>query len=104
MVLSTVLTTRLGPVEVVYLPGDKPPVLFFPGGHCSAASDCGWRLYTDLGHGLLAFSRPGYGRTMVGRLNAGEFVPAVIDCCHFLGVLHTAAASACPLGDFRPSN
>jgi hypothetical protein len=60
MVLSTVLTTRLGPVEVVYLPGDKPPVLFFPGGHSSAASDCGWRLYEDSGHGLLAFSRPGY--------------------------------------------
>ncbi len=101
MVLSTVLTTRLGPVEVVYLPGDKSPVLFFPGGHCSAASDCGWRLYTDLGHGLLAFSRPGYGRTMVGRLNAGEFVPAVIDCCHLLGVSHTSAVVGVSFGGLQ---
>src|SRR5829696_5060245 len=91
MVPSTVLTTRLGPVEVVYLPGDKPPVLFFPGGHCGAVSDCGWRLYQDLGHGLLAFSRPGYGKTMVGRLNAGEFGPAVVECGDSLGISHTAA-------------
>ena len=104
MVVSQVLSTRLGAVEVVHLPGDKPPVLFFPGGHCSAVSDCGWSLYRDAGHALLAFSRPGYGRTAVGRLNAGEFVPALIDCCHLLGVRHTAAAWACPLGDFRPSN
>jgi pimeloyl-ACP methyl ester carboxylesterase len=101
MVPSTVLTTRLGPVEVVYLPGDKPPVLFFPGGHCSAVSDCGWRLYQDLGHGLLAFSRPGYGRTMVGRLNAGEFVQAVSDCCDLLGVRHIAAVVGVSFGGLQ---
>ncbi len=101
MVASRVLTTRLGPVEVVHLPGDKPPVLFFPGGHCGAASDCGWRLYTDLGHGLLAFSRPGYGRTMVGRLNAGEFVPAVSECCDLLGVSHPAAVVGVSFGGLQ---
>jgi len=101
MVLSQVLTTRLGPVEVMYLPGDKPPVFFFPGGHCRAASDCGWRLYTDLGHGLLAFSRPGYGRTMVGRLNASEFVPAVSDCCDLLGVSRTAGVVGVSFGGLQ---
>lgn len=101
MVVSQVLPTRLGPVEVVYLPSDKPPVVFFPGGHCSAESDCGWRLYRDRGHGLLAFSRPGYGRTAVGRLNAGEFVPAVSDCCDLLGVSETAAVVGVSFGGLQ---
>lgn len=101
MVVSQVLPTRLGPVEVVYLPGAKPPVLFFPGGHCSAASDCGWSLYRDTGHGLLAFSRPGYGRTAVGRLNAGEFIPAVTECCELLGVKETSAVVGVSFGGLQ---
>ena len=35
---TRIVETLLGAVEVMYLPGDEPPVLFFPGGHCSAAN------------------------------------------------------------------
>ncbi len=95
------IQTRLGPVEVMYLPRDKPAVLFFPGGHCSAASDCGWSLYTSEGHGVLAFSRPGYGKTDVGRLNAAEFVPAVVECCEELGIDETAGAVGVSFGGMQ---
>ncbi|QCO98259.1 alpha/beta hydrolase [Arthrobacter sp. 24S4-2] len=98
---TRVVQTRLGPVEVMYLPGDKPAVLFFPGGHCSAASDCGWSLYTSEGHGVLAFSRPGYGNTGVGRLNAAEFVPAVAECCEELGINRTAGAVGVSIGGMQ---
>jgi pimeloyl-ACP methyl ester carboxylesterase len=85
----------------MYVPGDKPAVLFFPGGHCSAASDCGWSLYTSEGHGVLAFSRPGYGKTDVGRLNAAEFVPAVAECCEYLGIDETAGAVGVSFGGMQ---
>jgi pimeloyl-ACP methyl ester carboxylesterase len=93
--------TGLGAVEVMYLPGDKPPMLFFPGGHCSAGTDCGWRLYTSIGHGVLSFSRPGYGRTDVGRLNAEEFVPAVAECCERLAIDETAGAVGVSFGGIQ---
>lgn len=96
-----VIQTRLGPVEVMYLPGDKPAVLFFPGGHCSAASDCGWSLYASEGYGVLAFSRPGYGRTNVGDLHAAEFVTAVADCCEVLGIRETAGAVGVSFGGMQ---
>lgn len=76
-------------------------MLFFPGGHCSAASDCGWSLYTSAGHGVLAFSRPGYGNTDVGRLNAAEFVPAVAECCEDLGIGQTAGAVGVSFGGMQ---
>jgi pimeloyl-ACP methyl ester carboxylesterase len=85
----------------MYQPGDKPAVLFFPGGHCSAASDCGWSLYTSEGHGVLAFSRPGYGNTDVGRLNAAEFVPAVAECCQYLRIDETAGAVGVSFGGMQ---
>lgn len=85
----------------MYRPGDKPAVLFFPGGHCSAASDCGWSLYTSEGHGVLAFSRPGYGNTDVGRLYAAEFVPAVAECCEDLGIDQTAGAVGVSFGGMQ---
>ncbi|MFC7597586.1 alpha/beta fold hydrolase [Terrabacter sp. GCM10028922] len=88
-------------MEVLYLPGDKPPVLFFPGGHCSAAVDCGWSLYTSIGHGVLSFSRPGYGLTDVGRLTAGEFVPAVAECCEVLAVDEAAGAVGVSFGGMQ---
>jgi hypothetical protein len=59
-----------GPVEVVHVPGEESPVLFLQGGHCPASIDCGWNLYTGWGHGLVSFSRPGYGATRVGLLSA----------------------------------
>jgi pimeloyl-ACP methyl ester carboxylesterase len=98
---TRVIQTRLGPVEVMYQPGDKPAVLFFPGGHCTAASDCGWSLYTSEGYGVLAFSRPGYGNTDVGRLNAAEFIPAVAECCESLGIDQTAGAVGVSFGGMQ---
>lgn len=98
---TRVIQTRLGAVEVTYLPGDKPAVLFFPGGHCSSASDCGWSLYTSAGHGVLAFSRPGYGKTDVGRLNAAEFVPVVAECCEDMGIVGTAGAVGVSFGGMQ---
>ncbi|MFK0009465.1 alpha/beta fold hydrolase [Paenarthrobacter sp. NPDC090520] len=78
--------TSRGPVEIVNVPGNQPYVLFFPGGHCSAVSDCGWSLYTDRGLGVLSFSRPGYGATDVGDLTAGEFAPLVREVCLGQGI------------------
>ena len=101
MVATQVLPTRLGPVEVMHLPGAKPPVLFFPGGHCPAGTDCGWSLYTDSGHGLVAFSRPGYGRTAVGPIGPEEFLPAVSECCELLGITEAAAAIGVSFGGLQ---
>lgn len=98
---ARVVETRLGLVEVVHIPGDMPPVLFFPGGHCSAAVDCGWGLYTSIGYGVLSFSRPGYGRTDVGRLSAEEFVPAVAECCELLAIDATAGAVGVSFGGMQ---
>ena len=83
------------------MPGAKPPMLFFPGGHCSAAVDCGWSLYTSLGYGILSFSRPGYGSTSVGALSAQEFVPAVKDSCSALGVSSTSGAVGVSFGGLQ---
>ncbi len=86
---------------MLYLPGDKPPFLFFPGGHCSAAVDCGWSLYTSLGHGIVSFSRPGYGRTDVGLLTAAEFTSAVTECCEALAISQTAGAVGVSFGGMQ---
>ena len=56
-------------------------MLFFPGGHCSAACDCGWGIYTASGHGVVSFSRPGYGGTRAGPLSPAEFAPLVREVC-----------------------
>ncbi len=93
--------TLLGDVEVKLLRGDKPPVLFFPGGHCTAAVDWGWSLYTSSGYGLLSFSRPGYGATQVGQLSAAEFVPAVAECCERLGISATSGAVGVSFGGMQ---
>lgn len=98
---STLLRTDLGPVEVLVVPGEKPPVAFFPGGHCTARSDCGWDLYTTAGHGVIAFSRPGYGRTAVGDVTAAEFSDAVTACCRQLGVPELAAAVGVSFGGLQ---
>ena len=77
MIDTRIVSTSLGDVEIAVIEGRLPPVLFFPGGHCPADIDCGWDLYTRLGHGVVSFSRPGYGRTQVGDLTAAQFVPAI---------------------------
>jgi pimeloyl-ACP methyl ester carboxylesterase len=101
MRVTRVLETRVGAVEVMYAPGDKRPMLFFPGGHCSAAVGCGWSLYTSLGHGVLSFSRPGYGLTDVGRLTAEEFVPAVAESCEMLAIEESAGAVGVSFGGLQ---
>lgn len=81
--------------------GERPPVLFFPGGHCSAASDCGWGLYTDSGYGIVSFSRPGYGDTRVGPLSAAEFAPLVREVCEQLDIPEIAAAVGVSFGGLQ---
>jgi pimeloyl-ACP methyl ester carboxylesterase len=96
-----VVPTSAGPVEIARIPGEKLPVLFFPGGHCSARSDCGWSLYTQSGHGVMSFSRPGYGATRVGAVTAAEFAPVVRDVCRQLNVGPIAAAVGVSFGGLQ---
>ncbi|MEU4605455.1 alpha/beta hydrolase [Kribbella sp. NPDC023972] len=93
-----ILSTSLGEVEIARIDAAGPPVLFFPGGHCSAISDCGWELYTGLGHSVVSFSRPGYGGTRVGDLSGAEFVPAVEEVCDALALDEIAAVVGVSFG------
>jgi pimeloyl-ACP methyl ester carboxylesterase len=95
------VSTTAGPVEIVQVPGERPPVLFFPGGHCSAGCDCGWSLYTESGHSVVSFSRPGYGGTRVGPLSAAEFAPLVREVCEQLDVSVIAAAVGVSFGGLQ---
>ena len=101
MAPTRIVATSSGPVEVALLPGERAPVLFFPGGHCGAAVDCGWSLYTEAGHGIVAFSRPGYGRTRVGRRTAAEFAPLVREVCEQLEVTEVAASVGVSFGGMQ---
>lgn len=85
----------------MHVPGDLPPVLFFPGGHCPAAADCGWSRYAELGHGVVSFSRPGYGGTRVGSLSAAEFTPLVREVCEQSGITTIAAAVGVSFGGLQ---
>lgn len=95
------VSTDAGPVEVMLVPGDRPPVLFFPGGHCTGRSDCGWGLYSESGHAVVSFSRPGYGATRVGRLGAAEFAPLVRQACRQLDITTVAAAVGVSFGGMQ---
>jgi pimeloyl-ACP methyl ester carboxylesterase len=99
-----ILVTGLGPVEVALSPGARSPVLFFPGGHCSARTNCGWDPYIQSDHGVLSFSRPGYGATRVGPLTAGEFAPAVREVCEQLQVDSVAAAVGVSFGGMQAAH
>ena len=96
-----IVSTGFGPVEVVRSLGNGPVVLFFPGGHCSAATPIGADLYAELGFDVIVFSRPGYGRTDVGQLSAAEFVPAVRECCKSLGITRAAAVIGVSFGGLQ---
>lgn len=98
---SEVVGTRRGDVEVRVIDGQRGTVLFFPGGHCSAVVDCGWESYTRLGYRVVAFSRPGYGRTAVGDLTAAQFVPAVEEVCARLGITTVAAVVGVSFGGLQ---
>jgi pimeloyl-ACP methyl ester carboxylesterase len=101
MAETRLVSTSAGPVEVVQVPGERPPVLFFPGGHCSATCDCGWGLYTESGHAVVSFSRPGYGGTNVGPLRAAEFAPLVREVCEQLDITIIAAAVGVSFGGLQ---
>jgi hypothetical protein len=79
---TAVIDTSLGPVEVALTSGAGDTVLFFPGGHTTAATPLGTDIYTDLGYRVLTFSRPGHGLTDVGELTAAEFIPAIAQVCN----------------------
>jgi pimeloyl-ACP methyl ester carboxylesterase len=93
-----IVSTALGEVEIARVDAAGPPVLFFPGGHCSAITDCGWDLYAGFGHAIVSFSRPGYGNTRVGDLTAAEFVPAIEEVCATLGLAEIAAVVGVSFG------
>ncbi|HEY8281968.1 MAG TPA: alpha/beta hydrolase [Leifsonia sp.] len=95
------VATTGGVVEVLHVPGERPPVVFFPGGHCRAVTDCGWSLYAEVGHEVVSFSRPGYGGTRVGRLTAAEFTPLVGEVCEQLGVSTVAAVVGVSFGGLQ---
>ena len=98
---TRVVDTLLGPVEVALSPGVGETVLFFPGGHTTAATPVGTDVYTDLGYRALSFSRPGYGRTNVGALTAAEFVPAIAQVCDSLGIAEAAATVGLSFGGMQ---
>ena len=98
---TQVVKIPLGAVEVLLTPGAGRVVVFFPGGHTTAATPLGADLYTTLGYRLLSFSRPGYGRTRVGKLTAAEFVPAVAQVCEKLGITSAAATVGLSFGGLQ---
>lgn len=93
--------TSAGPVEVALVPGTGEPVLFFPGGHCSARVDCGWSIYTNSDHPLVSFSRPGYGRTDVGSIGPAAFALLVGEVCQELAISEVAAAVGVSYGGMQ---
>jgi pimeloyl-ACP methyl ester carboxylesterase len=101
-VRTRVVDTSLGPVEAA-LTGDAgdDTILFFPGGHTTAATPVGDDLYTGLGYRVLTFSRPGYGLTDVGDLTAAEFVPAVAQVCAEFGITGAAATVGLSFGGLQ---
>ena len=101
MVETQIVSTSAGPVEILQVRRERPPVLFFPGGHCSARCDCGWALYTDSGYGVVSFSRPGYGGTRVGPLGAAQFALLVREVCEQLEITATAAAVGVSFGGMQ---
>ncbi len=98
---TQIVGTSGGPVEVHYVTGEKPPVLLFGGGHTTAVTPIGEQIYTQLGHAVLRFSRPGYGRTEVGPLTAAEFTPLVVEACRWLGIERCAAAVGVSFGGLQ---
>jgi pimeloyl-ACP methyl ester carboxylesterase len=98
---TQIVDTGGGPVEVHYVTGKKPPVLVFPGGHATAETPIGEHIYSQLGFGVLRFSRPGYGGTEVGPITAGEFTKLVVETCRRLGVERSAAAVGVSFGGLQ---
>lgn len=101
MVGTRLVSVSAGVVEILHVPGDRSAVLFFPGGHCRAAADCGRSLYAGLGYEVVSFSRPGYGGTRVGRLTAAEFASLAGEVCEQLGISSVAASVGVSFGGLQ---
>lgn len=101
MISTQLVATSVGPVEIARTSGVRPTVLFFPGGHCSASTDCGQDLYTELGHEVISFSRPGYGRTQVGPMDAAAFSGVVAEVCRQLDVSEPVVAVGVSFGGLQ---
>jgi pimeloyl-ACP methyl ester carboxylesterase len=80
------VVTSSGPVETVVRDGPGDPVMYFHGGHESAVTAQAAQLYVDLGHRVVIVSRPGYGRTDVGRLSPAEFAAPADEVRAALGI------------------
>lgn len=93
-----VVGTSYGPVEVHLTHGTLAPILFMPGGHCSAVTPAGQEVYVERGHEVVSFSRPGYGCTDVGLLGGAEFVPAIEEVCRQLAISRAAAVVGVSFG------
>ncbi|MEO7059503.1 MAG: alpha/beta hydrolase [Lapillicoccus sp.] len=99
---TSLVHTTFGTVEVALNgPGDGAVVLVFPGGHTTAGTPLGMDLYTDPGYRTLTLSRPGYGRTEVGPLAAAQFLPAIAQVCHHLGITETMATVGISFGGLQ---
>jgi pimeloyl-ACP methyl ester carboxylesterase len=101
---TRVVDTSMGPVEVAVTPGAGEAVLFFPGGHTTAATPLCAGLYAELGYRPLTFSRPGYGLTDVGDLTAAEFVSAIAEVCQRLAVGGAAATVGLSFGGLQAAH
>ncbi|GAA6525783.1 alpha/beta hydrolase [Intrasporangium sp. DVR] len=88
-------------MEVEHTPGSRAPVLFLPGGHCTARTPVGQRVYADLGHEVVSVSRPGYGRTAVGTLSCPEFTPLLRDVADALEIDRFAAVVGVSFGGLQ---
>lgn len=88
-------------MEIHRSPGILPPVLFLPGGHCTAHTPVGQQLYAELGHEVVSVSRPGYGRTAVGPLTVAEFTPVLRDAAAVLGIERFAAVVGVSFGGLQ---
>jgi pimeloyl-ACP methyl ester carboxylesterase len=101
---TRLVATSAGPVEVAFAPGEADVVLFFPGGHATAATPLCTGLYAEPGYRPLTVSRPGYGRTDVGDLTAAEFVPVIAEVCERLAVERAAATVGLSFGGLQAVN
>jgi pimeloyl-ACP methyl ester carboxylesterase len=89
---TTVASLPAGPVDYRLDRAGAGTVLVFHGGHMRAGLALGEEVFSAAGYGVLAPSRPGYGRTPVrtGGSPAG-FADATRELCEHLGIDQIAA-------------
>lgn len=95
---TQVVMTTAGPVEVRFLPGEKPPVLLFPGVTPRPQRPLGRTSTPRSGTVCCVFPGQVTGRTDVGPLTAAEFVPLVVQSSRHLGIDRAAAAVGVSFG------